>query len=353
MESGGIRKTGKPMGTAICNTNDMTAEIRGAADTNQNLPMLQISVALVTRNRPDSLERTLQSLRAQSVQPFEVVISDDSDEARAAETRELAVKYGCRYTRGPQRGLYANRNHAARACQGTHIRAMDDDHTFQAGHFARCLEEAATEPAAVWLVSEYIPADEKPGEMPQCPPQLHPRGFSTVPPDPQNCWSIADGSTIYPRAIFDSGIHFEEAFKFGASYLEFGSLLYHLGYHIRSLQGTYLIHHYIAGGRSYANEEMEQGSCFFAMFCHSFLYQPTLRNRVLTCLEVGKQMLLRPRLAYRALKRGTAAFRRRRQWLSEYKQGISHPLPSQTRPLPGEDKASQSQKSSQTEGAWQ
>ncbi|MFM6022178.1 MAG: glycosyltransferase family 2 protein, partial [Dolichospermum sp.] len=38
-----------------------------------------LSIALVTRNRPESLERCLKSLRSQNVQPFEVVISDDSD----------------------------------------------------------------------------------------------------------------------------------------------------------------------------------------------------------------------------------------------------------------------------------
>lgn len=311
------------MRTATCITREMSP----AAETPPHPPVVRLSVAIVTRNRPDSLERTLQSLRMQSVQPFEVVISDDSDEVHATSIRELASKYDCHYTRGPQRGLYANRNHAALTCQGSHIRTVDDDHTFNPGHFARCLEELAADPASVWYVSEYLPAGEKQGEAPLCPPQLHPRGFSTPPPDPQNCWSIADGSTIYPRAIFESGIHFGEAFKFGASYLEFGSLLYHLGYRVRRMPDIYVIHHYIAGARSYNNAETDLGSCFFAMFCHSFLYQPTARNRSLTCLEVGKQMLLRPRLACRALRAGTAAFRQRRQWLREYKQTISRPLP--------------------------
>src|SRR3954471_12844764 len=97
-----------------------------------------ISVALVTRNRPDSLERTLRSLRAQETQPLEVVISDDSDPDQSAESSPVAEEHGCRYEPGPRRGLYANRNAVARLCRGTHIRTMDDDHEFPPGHWAAC-----------------------------------------------------------------------------------------------------------------------------------------------------------------------------------------------------------------------
>src|SRR5829696_6359592 len=97
-----------------------------------------VSIALVTRNRPDSLERTLQSLRAQSTQPHEVVVSDDSDERHAVETRRVVEAHEATYLTGPRRGLYANRNAVASACSGTHVRTMDDDHEFPEGHFTAC-----------------------------------------------------------------------------------------------------------------------------------------------------------------------------------------------------------------------
>jgi glycosyltransferase involved in cell wall biosynthesis len=71
-----------------------------------------LSVALVTRNRPGSPERAIASLRAQDEQPFEIVVSDDSDEEFTSEIETIAQKFGCRYFRGPRRGLYANRNFA-------------------------------------------------------------------------------------------------------------------------------------------------------------------------------------------------------------------------------------------------
>src|SRR6476469_9776639 len=117
----------------------------------------RLSIALVTRNRPSSLERTLTSLRNQDVHPWETIISDDSDPEHVAHVRQLAGNYQCRYIPGPHRGLYANRNHAALACKGTHIRTVDDDHEFPPGHFAECFAAVARDPEAVWIIGEFLP----------------------------------------------------------------------------------------------------------------------------------------------------------------------------------------------------
>jgi glycosyltransferase involved in cell wall biosynthesis len=153
---------------------------------------LQLSVALVTRNRPESLARTIASLRAQSVQPWEVVISDDSDERFAPDVQRIAEKWACRYVSGPQRGLYANRNHAALACHGTHVRTMDDDHEFPPGHIACCIAAIVADPDSVWVIGEFLADQEIEGGAVPFPGQLHPRGYSVAPPDPQCCWAIAE-----------------------------------------------------------------------------------------------------------------------------------------------------------------
>ncbi|MFM6081605.1 MAG: glycosyltransferase family 2 protein, partial [Dolichospermum sp.] len=116
-----------------------------------------LSIALVTRNRPESLERCLKSLRSQNVQPFEVVISDDSDIEHQKATKDVAERWECRYIQGPSRGLYANRNHAALACKGTHIRTMDDDHEFPEQHIENCFIAIKHDPQSVWIIGEYMP----------------------------------------------------------------------------------------------------------------------------------------------------------------------------------------------------
>lgn len=252
-----------------------------------NVSDIVVSVGLVTRNRPESLRRTLVSLRSQSVQPAQVIVSDDSDDRSVQDqVKAIGREFGATYLAGPRRGLYANRNHVLAACDGTHVRTMDDDHEFPPDHFAACLSAIEHDPDAVWIIGEVIPGQTVSGRFTVCPGQLHPRGFSVTPPDPQRCWAIADGASIYPRRIFTRGIRYSESFRFGAAYLEFGSLLHALGYRIRFLDTTYIVHHLDLNHRSYMDAEMELSARLFAGLCHSFLYKPTLKNKTLCALEM-------------------------------------------------------------------
>lgn len=244
----------------------------------------RLSVALVTRNRSASLDRTLYSLRDQSEQPAEVIVSDDSDRDQHA-VRTICTKYECRYVAGPRNGLYANRNYAALMCQGTHIRTVDDDHQFPPGHIAECHKAIRESPMSIWIIGEVSPSGANNVEHIPCPPQLHPRGFAVVPKKSERIWAIADGSTIYPRCVFDSGNRFYDGYKFGSAYLEFGSRLHWLGYQIRHLDSTYIVHYSDLVGRSYNDETMQLESRLFAAICHSTCYQRTAKNLVLTAAE--------------------------------------------------------------------
>jgi hypothetical protein len=251
---------------------------------------LRISVAIVTRNRIQSLERTLRSLRAQTVQPWEIVVSDDSGPEVATEVHRLARSFECRYTEGPKRGLYANRNHVALTCSGTHIRTIDDDHEFPSGHMDHCMEAVTDDPNSIWLISEYLPTADTRDPLP-IPGELHARGFSVKPKNPDDCWAMSDGASIFPASMFKNGIRYAEFFKFGAAYLEFGSRLRWLGYRLRLLHSTYVIHHFDAAKRSFLDERMDLGSRMFASLCHSFIYQPSPANQLLCIAEIGRQIV--------------------------------------------------------------
>jgi glycosyltransferase involved in cell wall biosynthesis len=273
---------------------------------------VRLSVALVTRNRPQSLARTLRSLRAQDVQPFEVLVSDDSDSGHLERSRAVALEYGARHLPGPRRGLYANRNAAAVLCAGTHLRTMDDDHEFPAGHMAACMRAAQAEPRTVWVIGECLPGEEGTYRPWVCPSQLHPRGHSVTPPQGSRIWAIADGATIYPREVFDSGLRFSESFPFGAAYLEWGSRLHWLGYEIRHLKETFVIHHLDPTARSFQDIRCNAGSRLFAGLCHSFIYQPSPRNRALTIMEFGATVRRRRMLGVHAAADAVRAFRLQR-----------------------------------------
>jgi glycosyltransferase involved in cell wall biosynthesis len=275
-----------------------------------------VSCALVTRNRPGSLARTLTSLSKQRPVPLEVIVSDDSDAEFAGDNRGLVESFGYRYLTGPRNGLYGNRNFVARHCAGTHIRSVDDDHEFPEGHFRACYDAVSRDPRCVWFIGECYPASGGGLTAPICPGQLNVFGVSETPPDPQDCWSIADGASIYPRVVFDQGHAFEESFKFGAAYLEFGSYLYRNGFRMRHLEETYVIHHFDPTQRSFLDPELELSSRLFAMLCHSFLYQRHIANQIATtlkCIQYGMQL----RRPFASAGKVLRAFNRRRWELAE------------------------------------
>jgi glycosyltransferase involved in cell wall biosynthesis len=273
-------------------------------DTNE----IRLSIALVTRNRPESLERCLRSLRAQNVQPFEVIISDDSDAQYVSKVKSIAEQWDCHYISGPRRGLYANRNHAALACKGTHVRTMDDDHEFPEGHFDVVNKTVGIAPKSIWIIGEY-------GEHPTAssrlglPGEIQPRGFSGPPQDYDDCFAISDGAAIYPRQIFNTH-YYLEVFNFGHLYLEFGARLKALGYRIRFCSGTYIIHHYISNGRSFNDMKVEQKSSFLSAYLTYNCYFPNL-FKSMECLA-----WFAGNAALNSLKRKTASFNVSDFWIT-------------------------------------
>jgi len=291
-------------------------------------PSIQMSVAIVTRNRPTSLDRTLKSLRAQEVQPWEVIVSDDSDAGQVPEVQRIVAAYDCQYIAGPQCGLYANRNHVAAACQGTHIRTMDDDHEFPEGHIKKCLTAIQHDLDSVWVIGEFFSHETIAKSLPPCPGQLHPRGFSVVPDDPQNCWAIADGSCIFPSKVFSDGHGYVEYFKFGSSFLELGSRLFWLGYRVRFLETTFIVHHTLEfqekGSTVWSTSSSSaMDSRVFAMLCHSFIYQPSASNKILTCLQIAKDFIIHGKPVVASMRVALHAYRNQKAMLENRNRNIA------------------------------
>jgi glycosyltransferase involved in cell wall biosynthesis len=228
-----------------------------------------LSIALVTRNRPESLQRCLRSLRQQSVPPFEIVVSDDSDDTYSEFTRAIALDSGCRYLSGPRRGVYANRNFVAQHCRGTHIRTVDDDHVLAVDHLAQCQGSVEEDPGAVWTTGESGYLSGKLIGSTAWANQLHPSGVGGPIEDPDDNWGISDGSTIYPSEVFARGFRMVEIFGFGSSYLEFGAFLYVNGWKCRCVPGA-TVEHYASRLRS-----PDPLSISFASICYNRHFRPS------------------------------------------------------------------------------
>ena len=258
----------------------------------------KLSIALVTRNRPDLLSACLESLHQQPHIWYEIVISDDSSsEEFIFQNKILADKFEAKYLEGPRKGLYVNRNFVAKNCKGTHIRTMDDDHTFPKDHLRICLDKITEDPDSVWIIGEYNPTEVILSTPHPVPAEIHPRGFSITPKDTQNSRAISCGASIYPKNIIELNILNSEDFKFGSVYLEYGSRLKYLGFRIRHISETYVIHNFDFNTRSYNNEIELLNSNIYAIMTLSFIYEPTMENKILTISRLVYLFFKSPKIA--------------------------------------------------------
>jgi glycosyltransferase involved in cell wall biosynthesis len=256
---------------------------------------VRLSIALVTRNRPESLERCLKSWQSQTIFPFELVVSDDSDQAYAQQVKELANKYNCVYTKGPQRGLYANRNHASLTCQGTHILSADDDHTHPVDYVEKIFEQIFIDPERVWIFSERSP--ENPETPLVCPAELSSetiRGPIQQPKDPSNCAAIADGSSVYPKKIFDQGLRYDETYYFGNMWYLWGRLLEKNGYRISFSDSTFIFHHPEYGEKRATDSQWlkRQIECnIYILFVYAWYIENSVKMKFRAFLHLARSLL--------------------------------------------------------------
>lgn len=98
-----------------------------------HLPL--VSVIVRTCSRPETLRRTLQSLRSQTYRNFEIIVAEDgapaAKEMLAAEFSDLPIVY---LNDGVRRGRAENGNHALAAAHGSLCNFLDDDDFFYPDH---------------------------------------------------------------------------------------------------------------------------------------------------------------------------------------------------------------------------
>jgi glycosyltransferase involved in cell wall biosynthesis len=231
------------------------------------------------------------------VQPFEVIVSDDSGRDHVKRVRELTAQYGGTYCVGPRQGLYPNRNFAAEQCQGSHIRTMDDDHTLPPDHLARCFEAVQNDPAAIWTTGEIGYLNGECSRISESADQLGPSGVGEAIRDPDDNWGIADGSTTYPRNIFDQGFRMVEDFRFGSSYLEFGAYLYRNGWKCRCVPEALVEHH------ATSLRQPDSASIVFAAVCFNAFFRPNPIRLVRHLTPHWRELRFLPNLFRKAKKR--------------------------------------------------
>ncbi|CAG9177296.1 hypothetical protein LMG23992_03464 [Cupriavidus laharis] len=83
------------------------------------------SVCICTRDNPDGLRQTLQSVFESTMPPHEILVSDDSSNYNTRQMMRESYA-AIPYLEGPRRTPAANRNRLVRAATGSHVLFLDD-----------------------------------------------------------------------------------------------------------------------------------------------------------------------------------------------------------------------------------
>ena len=121
-----------------------------------------VSVCLLTYNRADWLRNTLDSLLAQTVDDFELIISDDcSTDATETVCREYAQRdRGIRYIRNPRNlGMPGNLNMALQAASGKYVMNLHDGDIYRSDLVEKCQSALEAYPTAGFVFNAYRTTD--------------------------------------------------------------------------------------------------------------------------------------------------------------------------------------------------
>jgi glycosyltransferase involved in cell wall biosynthesis len=184
-----------------------------------------LAILICTMNRPSELRRCLTSIAACTMQPTEIIVSDDSpvDHGTATVCSNFPL---VQYFVGPRRGLSANRNAAIEHANADFLSLLDDDVIVPVDFVSRALAIISELSARTLVTGTAIDGGRR--VVPGNPSFL---GFFGRPPNGQfkNINLICN---VLPRSAFDVA-EFDEAISYGYEDMDLCSQLLSRGYVIR------------------------------------------------------------------------------------------------------------------------
>ncbi len=203
-----------------------------------------ITLCICTMNRPDDLNRCLESVFQNNEIPDEIIVSDDSPDGRA--NQEVIAKYlGVIYQEGPHRGLGANRNACITSAQCGYLIFIDDDVRVPPDFFAiakRLIASSDSKTIITGYEINYGGGGRWEGHVHKVMPQ-NPDfwGFQQVPIS-KNFGAIVINSTIFPQCLFQEAF-FDEHLRYGSEEIDMAQHAISLGYRI-VYEDCFYVEHY-------------------------------------------------------------------------------------------------------------
>jgi GT2 family glycosyltransferase len=198
----------------------------------------KIALCICTRNRPQELRRALISIRGSSLQPSEILVSDDSD--REHETAAVCVDFpGVSYLQGPRRGLSSNRNNclAHLPPEVDTVMFMDDDVVLPPRFLATLAQRIRDAPPnAIVTGFEYRDGFKV------TPHNCSFWGHQEKPPASEaDVHAICINATAFPRSLFDS-LRFDDLLRYGSEEIDICARAEQAGFRV-VFDPTLFVHH--------------------------------------------------------------------------------------------------------------
>ena len=202
-----------------------------------------ISLCICTMNRPDDLNRCLDSVFQSIEKPDEIIVSDDSPNPRPTEL-VMSNYPNVIYQYGPQRGLGSNRNACIQRANKTHIIFIDDDVRVPPEFFAVARKLIASHPEAIITGYEmnHGGGGRWEGEVRKVVPHNADFwGIQRLPVD-NEYRAIVINSTIFPQSLFQQAL-FDEHLRYGSEEVDMAQHAVSLGYQIVYRDSLYVNHY--------------------------------------------------------------------------------------------------------------
>ena len=212
--------------------------------------VFKVSVCICTRNRPDELDRALASLMRSTIPVYETIVSDDStnDETEImVRSRYPEVKY----TRGPRKGLGANRNHAVNLATGTNVLFIDDDVILEKRFLEKMWNYISARPLEESVKLIVTGTEHHRDGRVRLPHDQSFLGFQQVEyRSDQGLRSVVINSTLFPISVFDK-LRFDDQLVYGYEEVDFALRSSYEGYKIHLLRDAFNMHYPSPANRNY------------------------------------------------------------------------------------------------------
>lgn len=248
---------------------------------------MSISLCICTYNRPDELDKCLQSVCAAAQPPEEIIVSDDSrDEAPA---KAVVERYpGVIYQRGPCLGLGANRNACLDAFSQDFVLFIDDDVCVDTDFFEKSRLILETLPEKMILSGYELNYLSEPVRK-VTPHNSDFWGFQHVPPK-GDYRAIVINATFFPASLFEQ-IRFDAKLRFGCEEVDVSRHAISYGFSIQYSEDFYVRHYPSSVNRDEYKSYVE-ASRLYATFKAYWAYEKSLLKSLAFLFLAPPKLLL-------------------------------------------------------------